>query len=76
MVHCYSTYEIINHIAIGYMISPSEFINLYSEYLDTVNWDDSIENMKAMKIPNDDDKYKEENLQHRYVNESVINTTK
>ena len=29
-----------------------------------------------MKKPNDDDEYKEDNLQHKDGNESVINTTK
>ena len=29
-----------------------------------------------MKNKNDDDEYKEENLQHQHVNESVINKTK
>ena len=38
--------------------------------------DDSIENVKAMKKTNDDEKYKEDNSQHQHGNESVINTTK
>ena len=40
------------------------------------NRDDSIENMKSMKNTNDDKKYKDDNLQHRDVNESFINKTK
>ena len=40
------------------------------------NWYDSIENVKSMKNTNDDDKYKEDNLQHQDGNESVINKTK
>ena len=40
------------------------------------NRDDSIENVKVMKNKNDDDEYKEENLQHKHVNETVINKTK
>ena len=39
------------------------------------NWDDSIENMKCMKI-NDIDEYKDDNLQLQHGNENVINTTK
>ena len=38
--------------------------------------DDSIENMKTMKEKNNDDEYKEDNLQHQNGNKSVINTTK
>ena len=40
------------------------------------NRDDSIENGKAMKNTNNDEQYKEDNQQHQYGNESVINTTK
>ena len=37
---------------------------------------DSIENGKTMKNTNDDAKYKEENSQHQYGNESFINKNK
>ena len=40
------------------------------------NQDDSIENMKATKNKNDDEKYKEDNLQHPHNTETVINKTK
>ena len=40
------------------------------------NWDDYIENVKAMKNTNDDDEYKQDNSQHQDGNESVTNKTK
>ena len=41
-----------------------------------VNWLTLIENVKSMRNTNDDEEYKEENLQHQDGNESVINKTK
>ena len=38
--------------------------------------DDSIEIVESMKNTNDDEKDKEENLQHQHGNEMVINKTK
>ena len=38
--------------------------------------DNYIENLKSMESKNDDDEYKEDNLQHQHCNEIVINKTK
>ena len=40
------------------------------------NQDNSIENLKSMKNKNDNEEYKEENLQHQNGNGRVINKTK
>ena len=42
----------------------------------STNQYDSIESLKSMNNKNDDDKYKEDNLQHQDGNESVTNKTK
>ena len=40
------------------------------------NWDDSIENVKAMKNKNYDGEYKEDNSQHQHGNKNIIKKTK
>ena len=40
------------------------------------DWDDFIENVKATKNTNDENKYKEDNKQHQDDNENVIKKTK
>ena len=58
----------------------------HPEYIDTsrtdkydmsrTDWDNAIENMKAMKNKNNDGEYKEYNSRHQHSNETLVNKTK
>ena len=68
----YSGFKSLRHKANDDNPETTDTSHTYKDDTLRTNQDDSIENVKAIKNTNDDDKYKEENFQHQHINESVI----